>query len=110
MIGFILSCLPGELPHDRPVSQRSSNLTRISFCPPFSRIGLHALELAKTCWNAFVTDAVARSTLKDMETYLALAERTFSVLLGSTAESTDNVAEPVSELMLLREMVTKELK
>ena len=45
-----------------------------------------------------------------METYLALAERTFTVLFGHIGETTGDNAEPVSELIVLREMVNTELK
>jgi hypothetical protein len=71
-------------------------------------IGLHALELAKTCWNAVVTDAVSRSVLLEVVDYLALAERTSTVLWRHTADPSDE-AEPTSELRLLKEMVMTEL-
>ena len=92
---------------------QSPNLDSIqptSHAVRFVYIGLHALELAKTYWNAYVTDAIPYHSLQELATSLALAERTFSVLLGSLEETTEDPADPVCELRVLKDLVKTELE
>ena len=66
------------------------------------------MELAKTCWNAFITNAVPSDILQDMEVYLALAEQIFSVIFGDGIDR-NNEDEPIYEVTLLRKMLRAEV-
>jgi hypothetical protein len=72
--------------------------------------GLHALELAKTYWNAYVTNATSQPSLQELATCLTLAERIFSILFGLTGEAIDDDEEPVGELRLLKGVIKTEFE
>ncbi|KAF8527442.1 SET domain-containing protein [Hysterangium stoloniferum] len=72
----------------------------------YPMIGLHALELAKTHWNGWVTNSLPRSTLEDMKRAISLAEDIFHMLYGASGitGTLNGDAEPLSELKALKKI------
>ncbi|GJE99629.1 SET domain-containing protein [Phanerochaete sordida] len=95
-----------EGPYDQalPIGRVLLALYAVLYPPNYPQIGLHALELAKTAWNATVADARPGADMQRLEDaarhYLALAAR----VLGTYGPEGD-AGGPLEELRALRELL-----
>ncbi|KZT65794.1 SET domain-containing protein [Daedalea quercina L-15889] len=92
-----------EGPHKEALSTGLTLLALYALVYPvnYPQIGMHALELSKTAWNAVVTHSETSNALEnDAKSYLVIAAHVLSIY----GEEGDE-GGPLAEISLLREML-----
>ncbi|KIJ54416.1 hypothetical protein M422DRAFT_775528 [Sphaerobolus stellatus SS14] len=97
--------------YDKAIEKGKSLLALYFLLYPanYPMIGLHALELAKICWNAFVTNPSSLERLVEMNSLLDLVEKIFITIFGGSVVSSSEDDPIIIELRTLKSALNSEV-